>query len=1208
MKWTDAQYDAITYNENKDVLIAAAAGSGKTAVLVERIIQKILNAENPISVDELLVLTFTEAAAAEMKNKIASAIDKELKKHPDNKHLKRQSLRVASADISTIHAYAKKIIQNNIHLTDIPSDFTIVETAENKFLLDRALDICLEKYYTNIDKLPAFSELAAGYGGIKNDNTLRSEVLRLHSFAMSMAQPEKWLSRAAYMYREVCSAGTVDGTEWGSIFLDCIKQHTAHILGYYDIMDEIAAQHFMEDDALPLFIKAEAESLRYILNCGSLKQYFEYMTGFKFARKPTVKSDDALIKSAAERIGDFRDIAKKEFMLPKFMQIKSVQQASEMIIKLYPRIKTLKNIVLMLMRTHRKLKRKNSYLDFDDLEHELIKLLMNSDGTPTEFCTELGEKYNEILVDEYQDTNNIQDTIFHLLSGGRGNIFMVGDIKQSIYSFRNASPEMFLDKYHRFGESPTDGHLIRLSNNFRSRAAVVDSVNFVFRQIMHNTVADIEYTTDEYLHQSADYIGADDETPYKTELLMTDVTEPTEEGAPKPRGGVRMVENSAELEAETIAKRIIKLIYKDRLLVVDKQSGIQRPVGFDDIVILCRTPSKIAPALESVFYKYGIPLVTNVQTGFLEAIEIKTVLSFLEIIDNPLQDIPLVAVLRSPIFGFTADELAEIRAGRRRGRFYDALCAAAENGSSKAANFVRVLTDLRGKSAYMGVDELIYLICRGLDYEAAAAAMPGGEIRKANLRLLFDHASNFERTSLKGLFSFINYLERVSSSDSDLAQGKTNGGAAVTLVTIHKSKGLEYPVVILADTYSGVPHSGAFAYSTACGIGMNYVDTEMRVRYDCPTIHLIKFLNKKQETAEEARILYVALTRAREKLIISCTNAGRDRKWLKPYIASDGSIARVLAESANTLRDWIVYAFLTHRDAEGLRDIMNCDLSEITPAKDGGDFSFKYIPNLPEAQRVDPEVPFEQSKPDSTDNSDSANQVPIDAENVLSYKYPYKELTEIPLKLTVSEIKERMNSLGEDEDGAYVPRHSSVADRSFKGAVRSAAAETGTITHFVLQHINPCMTDTKQMIDEQISQMTANGMISEAQAKNVDSGLIANLYADELGGRIRDAARFDALNREFKFLIPIDASEIYKNGGEGKIIVQGVVDCFFIEDGEIVLVDYKTDSCTAENAKRCAEKYRVQADFYARGLEDIYGMPVKEKIIYFLKPQTAVTL
>lgn len=1206
MKWTDAQYEAITYNENKDVLVAAAAGSGKTAVLVERIIQKILSPENPVSVDELLVLTFTEAAAAEMKNKIASAIDKKLKEQPDNKHLKRQSLRVASADISTIHAFAKRIIQNNIHLTDIPSDFSIVETAENKFLLDRALDLCLEKYYTNIDRLPAFSELAAGYGGIKNDNTLRHEILRLHSFAMSMAQPEKWLNRAADMYREVCRLGTIEGAEWGDIFLDCIKQHTAHILGYYDIMDEIAGQNFTEDDALPLFITAEAESLKYILSCENLKQYFEYIAGFKFARKPTVKSDDILIKAAAERIGYFRDAAKKEFMQPKFMQIKSSEQAAEMIIRLYPRIKTLKNITLMLMRTHKKLKRKNSYLDFDDLEHELIKLLMNNDGTPTDFCTELGESYNEILVDEYQDTNNIQDTIFHLLSGGRGNIFMVGDIKQSIYSFRNASPELFLDKYRRFGKDSADGRLIRLSNNFRSRAAVVDSVNFVFRQIMHKTVADIEYTKDEYLHQSADYVGAEDETPYRTELLMTDVAKPQEEDALKPRGGFKAAENSAELEAETIAKRILKLIYKDKLLITDKQSGAQRPVGFDDIVILCRTPSKIAPALESVFYKYGIPLVTNMQTGFLEAVEVKTVLSFLEIIDNPLQDIPLVAVLRSPMFGFTADELAQIRAVKRRGRFYDALCAAAENGSSKAADFIRVLTDLRVKSTYMGVDELIYIICRDLDYEAAAAAMPGGEIRKANLRLLFDRASNFERTGLKGLFSFVSYLERVSNSDSDLAQGKTNGGAAVTLVTIHKSKGLEYPVVILADTYSGVPHNETFAYNTACGIGMNYVDTKTRVRYDCPTLHLIKFLSHKQETAEEARILYVALTRAREKLIISCTNAGRDRKWLKPYITSDGNIARVLAESADTLRDWLVYAFLPHKDAGGLRDIMNSDLSEITPAKDGGGFSFKYIQSLPESHCDNTETITEHIEPDVKIKPEPENRVTVDAKSILGYRYPYEALTEIPLKLTVSEIKERLSSL--DEDGTYTPRHSSVADRSFKEAVRSAAAETGTITHFVLQHINPCRTDTKQMIDEQISQMTANGMISEAQAKAVNSGLIASLFATELGERIRNAAQSGTLNREFKFLIPIDASEIYKNGGNGEIIVQGVVDCFFVENGEIVLVDYKTDNCTAESAKLSAEKYRVQADFYARGLEDIYGKPVREKIIYFMKPQTAVTL
>lgn len=1205
VKWTDAQLDAIYYSENKDVLVAAAAGSGKTAVLVERIIQKIISTENPVSVDELLVLTFTDPAAREMKSKIAAAVDKKLKEQPDNKHLKQQSLRVHSADISTIHSFAKKIIENNIHLTDIPAGFTVVESAENEFLLDETLNSCLEKYYSNIDRVRPFKELAAGYGGIKNDNTLREQILRLHKFSMSMAQPAKWLNHAADMYREVSEKGTISGTAWGDVYLSCVHKHAQHILGYYEIMNEIAGKTFLEDDKLTVFVKSETEMIKKALFTKTLDEFFDYISGLKFERRPTVRSDDPIISAAVKSIADIRDTAKKKFTEPRFMRYTSDEEAAETIKKLYPRIKTLKNIVLMLIRGHRKLKRKNSYLDFNDLEHELIKLLMNSDGTPTEFCKTLGEKYKEILVDEYQDTNDIQDTIFRLLSGGRGNIFMVGDIKQSIYGFRNASPGLFLEKYKRFGNGDSDGHLIRLSNNFRSRAAVVDSVNFVFRRIMRETVADIEYTEDEYLNQSAVYEGAEDESIYKTEMLMTDVLEPTSEGETRQKAA-KTVPNSLELEAETIAKRIQKLVYEEKLPVTDKESGEQRPIKLSDIVILCRTTKNIAPVLESVFYKYKIPLVTDIQSGFLDSVEVRTVISFLEIIDNPLQDIPLVAVLRSPIFGFTADELAEIRAEKRRGCFYDALCVAADTGDKKSADFIKVLNDLRDKSAYMGVDELIHIICRELDYEAAAAAMPGGEQRRANLRLLLDRASNFERTSLKGLFSFVNYLERVSDTNSDLSQGKTSGADAVSLVTIHKSKGLEYPVVILANTYSAVPDNSTFVYHADLGIGMNFVDIGTRIKYECPTINLIKYLNSKEKTAEEVRVLYVALTRAKEKLIISCTNTGRERQWLKPYLTKDG-IAKVFVEGTDKLRDWLVFAYLSHRDAEGLRDMMESDLSEVVPSADGGGFGFELVKSAADTE-TEPcaDIPdeIEKSERDVSDRQADISEFKKQAEDILGYRYPFEELTKIPLKLTVSEIKERLSNFT-DEEG-YTPQHSSIADRSFKEAMRSKAAETGTITHFVLQHIDPRFTDTPEIVREQIMKMTASGMISEAQAKNVDANLIAALFETELGNKIKKAAEANTLYREFKFLIPVDAGEIYGGGLSEKIIVQGVVDCFFIENDEIVLADYKTDNCTAENAARQAEKYRVQADFYARGLSEIFGKNVKEKIIFFLKPQVSV--
>lgn len=1204
VKWTEAQKDAITYNNNKNILVAAAAGSGKTAVLVERVIRKILDTENPVSIDELLVLTFTDAAAKEMKNKIETAIEKALSEHPDNAHLKKQALRAGSADILTIDAFAKKVIQNNIHLTDIPAGFTIIDAAENKFLLDEALDLCMERYYMNIDRIPAFGDLAAGYGGIKNDDKLRNEILRLYNFAMSMAQPEKWLCRMTEMYREVAQRGTVADTEWGEIYLSCIKDRTRFLLGYYNVINDILEKNYISDDEITVFFKNEEKMFRHVLSLNSLDEYFDYAPKIRFMQRPSLTSDDEILAAAGKIIGKTRDAAKDEFNKTSFMRYSSAEEAAELIIKVYPRIKTLKNITLMLMRKHKKLKRKNSFLDFSDLEHELIGLLMNHDGTPTEFCTELGSKYKEILVDEYQDTNNIQDRIFSLLSGGRGNLFMVGDLKQSIYGFRNSSPELFLSKYRLYGSDADKGHLIRLSNNFRSRSTVVDTVNFVFRQIMHENVAEMEYTKDEYLNQSAVYEDSDNTDIYNTEMLLTDVKSrsaaETELGIPR--------RNKYELEAEAIAKRIIELIYKDKIAVTDK-SGERRPAKFGDIVILCRSPKSAVPYFEEVFDKYGIGLNTELRTGFLDSVEVRTVLSFLEIIDNPLRDIPLVAVMRSPMFGFTADELAKIRTAAH-GRFYDAVTAAAEHGDNKAADFVTTLNELRLKSEYMGVDELIHIICRDLSYESAAAAMPGGDLRLANLRLLSDRATSFERTGFKGLFNFINYLERVSNSKNDLAAGKADAGDSVTLMSIHKSKGLEYPIVILAGTCSGGSNKTAFKYNSRC-IGMNYVDVKTRIKYSCPTMELTEYLCGKEETAEEMRILYVALTRAREKLIISCTNEGVSKRWLSPYIMKNGEIAPVMVEETNAFRNWLIYAFLTHKDGEGLRDMMETDLTELVPSSDGGQFSFTRICSV----RADDNNNTDAEREGDTASEETQNAVNADpsvseitnkAEEILGYRYPHKVFTEIPLKLTVTEIKEHLISL---DDEGYTPRHSSIADRSFKEAVRSKAAESGTVTHFVLEHIDPSHTDTAEAVCEEIIKMTANGMLTEAQAAEADPDPIARLFASELGARIRAAAALGDLHREFKFLIPVEADSIYKslNPG-GTIIVQGIVDCFFFENDEIVLVDYKTDNCSRGSETAAAEKYRIQAELYARGLEMIFGARVKEKIIFFLKPQTAVTL
>lgn len=1230
MNWTGPQNEAITYKKNKNVLVSAAAGSGKTAVLVERVIQKILDEKNPVSVDEILVLTFTEAAAKEMKTKIESAIEKKLKEFPDNKHLRNQSIRIASADISTIHAFAKKTIENNIHLTDIPVGFSIISETENKFLKDEILDKCLERFYERFDSLPSFADLTLGHGGIKNDSALRDIILRVESFSQSLAQPKAWLNNAVNSYKDVVKQNSIADTVWEKEYQDCIKSHIEQILCYYNEITEIINQNFADDDKITLFYQNEKEMFLRLYDSianRDLDKFFELKSSLAFGRRPTVRGADDYTKCILDQIANLRDTAKKEYTKPKLINYNDIHELSESIIKLYPRIKTLKNIILMMSRSHSKYKLLNSYLDFNDLEHHLIALIMNSDGTPTKFCEKLGQKYKEILVDEYQDTNNIQDTLFRLLSGDRNNIFMVGDIKQSIYKFRNASPKLFLEKYKTYStDDENDGHLIKLSNNFRSRSTVVDSVNYVFKKIMHESTAELEYTEDEFLYQSIPYPNSDNEEIYSTEMLMTKVlTKNTASG-----NRFKAADNKRELEGHTIANRVIDLIYNDNIQVKDDNTGELRPAEFGDIVVLTRNWSA-AREFSKVFYEYGIPVSGEFGDAFLESIEVATVISFLQIIDNPLQDIPLLTILRSPMFGFSAEELTKIKSETRYGRFFLAVKNSAKSGDPKSIDFLNCLNDLRTKSKYMGVDELIYVISNDLHYSSIVGAMRGGKIKQANLKILFDHATNFERTSLKGLFNFVGYLEKANESGVELGKSKANSGTqnAVTFTSIHKSKGLEYPIVFVANTASERPHNDALVCSEELGIGIDYVDTKKRIKYSSLSKSLITFKNNKDDLAEEMRLLYVAMTRAKEKLIISCTDEGTSKDWLKPFFDKTGNIIDSCITKTEKFRDWLVFSFLGHKNASQLRDMMNTDLSELKLDDIDQCKHFKFecfdyydsetdsynTDNLQNRKNNNLEISEAQIQTEeiSQDTNNEPTLTKSDIENVLGYKYPNEVLTKIPLKLSVSEIKRSFNIDTTEKESEYIPKPSTIADRSFHRPKTGTSAEIGTITHYIIQHTNPELTETKEQLNEQIMKMIANNVISESQAKSVDVLAIFDFYQTDIGKRVVNAYKDKNLYREFKFLIPIDASEIYTHlyntkFGDEKITVQGIADCFFFEDDGIILVDYKTDNCLEEQAEKQAKLYTLQLEYYAKGLEMIFNKKVKEKIVYFTKPHTAIKI
>ena len=1187
INWTDEQLEAITA-KGSNILVAAAAGSGKTAVLVERIIRMITDDENPVSVDNLLVLTFTEAAASEMRRKIADAIDKKLTEYPDSAWLKEQSIRVGSASISTIHAFCNRIISNNVHLTNLPSDFSLIDETENQVLRANALDTVLESYYSRIDKKPAFRELVHGWGGIKGDDALREIVLKLHDFSRSLAYPSKWLHKSwANTYRKIEKGIPFEETDWAELFsqelfstafgiakglrviLDIVEKEVPTDHAYYSFYYDLATSYFNGFNKL---FECDPADFTNTLT--------ELLTSFEIRTAPR---KNGLDETTVTRINNVRDkVVKTEKKKgEKLLRATNPEELGRMT-KCAPVIHTLCNIVRLTERVHQKYKRDRNAIDFSDLEHGLLHLLINNKGEETPLCRRLRNHYHEILLDEFQDTNILQFEIFSKLSKAQGNLFMVGDVKQCIYKFRNADPSIFLRLYKAYGNQQ-GGKLIRLFKNFRSRKEVIDSVNFIFSSIMNEHLGGVDYTETEYLRQGAAYPRG---KGFTTEMLITDTTLPTNVDASEYE--------ASDLEALTVAQRIRDLVCFDNFTVTDKESGELRPVRYSDITVLCRGYKECA-VIDEALSRIGIATISDTGIQYLESVEVNTVLSFLTIIDNPLQDIPLIAVMRSPMFRFSADELAEIRACAK-GRYYTALCAAAKE-NPKAADFLDILLDLRGCAKYMGTDELVWKILNELNYFSIVGAMPNGELRKSNLKLLLERCSDFEQGSLTGLFNFIKYIEMLKENDKDLAPANelSSGTDAVRIMTMHKSKGLEFPVTVIFGTskkfFLGDIQRNII-WDEKYGIGLDYVDTRQRVRFHNPMRKMLEGQLLNSLKSEEMRLLYVAMTRAKEKLIMSASISSIDNKWMDAEFNEEGVLYPMFSDMVMRMRDWLLFALMNNAGASELRRY--ADRTDIVPRIDNdAEFDVKIL------------YPYKDGivAEDETAAEDETYENTGDISERLDFVYPYSELSSLSVKLSISELKRRR--MPEEDFSRGLIRNPVTISEESDGF---DAAEKGTITHFVLQHLDLKNCETEDKILAQIEAMVDSGMITKQQKEAVNTATITSFFMSDLGTRLRNAEKIE---REFDFYMLVPPSELdssIKSEYADDIILQGIADCFFYDGDGIVLIDYKTDRVGKDGATKRSERYRVQIDYYAKGLSEILGLPVKEKYLYFLNCLEAVAM
>lgn len=1171
MEFTPSQKEAITYS-GENILLSAAAGSGKTAVLVQRVIEKILDENNPVSINELLILTYTEAAAAEMRRKIAKAINAEFAKNPASEHLKRQRILINSANISTIHSFCLEVIKANINHTDIPVDFSIVSPIENSIMTENALDGVMSLFYANMDKIPSFKELVLSYGADKNDRNLRDIILKLMTFAGSMAHPVQWLNDAVSAYRSSDFRSSV----WYDRLFDYTEKVIADIMEIYGEINRLIEAELPFDHPYKLFFHSETEAVSDIAEeifDRDFEKTREKFLDFEFLSLPRKQTKEPGEKMTQENIKTFRNLAKDMLKDLKTFFISDSDQVFYQLKENEPQLRTLKNIVIMTMRAHKKAKRLAGYLDFNDLEHEVIGLLESKNDAPSSVALSLQKKFKEILIDEYQDTNNAQDRIFYLASRDNTNIFTVGDIKQCIYKFRNAVPEIFSEKSRRYKENQ-GGHLITLAKNFRSRHEILDLTNFVFEKIMTEKSCGINYCGNERLEFGAKYFP----TPNRPDEFIPEFN----------IVDAREAEDTSTAEASVVAKRIKAMVSGNELTITDPKTGELRPVKYSDIVILMRNTKSTAGIFESALSAEGVPVYSDIGQSYLTSVEVQTVLSYLQIIDNPYQDIPLIAVMRSPIWRFTPDMLAKIRSSAsRKLSFYDAVLSSANNGDISCARFINELNEIRDKVEYLKVSDLVLLILNRYNYREIVAGSENGEVKAENLRLLFERASEYDSTPNSSLLGFMIYIQTIMDSDQDLTPAKLEGESSdsVKIISIHKSKGLEYPVVILANVFGRFnteDTSKSILWHEDFGFGLPYTDTRRRIKYPSIPHKLISKTLRNELMAEEMRILYVAMTRAKEKLIISAVVKKTSSSWATPYLAQD-TILNAGITKASSIGDWISYALARHIDAEEL-----CNQHKTF-----------YKPY--EGQNVPVKVTYTIAEEGESDISEV-----VDTKNIEQTEYMDSELMDklgnqykgdmgLPVKMSVSEAKRRQN-----EEEFYSPHIFTVPMISASDISMLSATDKGTITHFVLQHIDFSKTCSESEIQAELSAMTERGIISSVQAEAVDINLIFRFFNSEIGERLKKAKK---VYKEFSFYSEADAGDFYPEqmGKNRKILLQGTMDCFFVEEnGNIVLLDYKTDAVNESTINERAEKYFYQLSAYKNGLEAIMEKRVEEAYLCFL--------
>ena len=1145
-KATRSQQAAIE-TRGRAVLVSAAAGSGKTKVLTERLLSRI---SDDADIDSFLIITFTKAAAAELKSRIVDEIAKRLAAEPDNRRLRRQSALCQKAQIGTIHSFCATFLRENCHAAGLSPEFKVIEEERSEAIRRRVIERVMDKAYEEPTR--DFLLLADSVGSGRDDSRLSEIVLSLHKKMQSHARPDLWAKEQI----ELMSAGTDDiaATPWAQEILHSV---TASAEFWAQAMENAAQKAYTNEKIGAAYgesLSATALCLRDLAR--SCAEGWDRARQFLPVEFPKLKSlRNSPDPELSEHIKALREGCKAACKKLTVMLNASEEKLAGDMQKTAPAMRALLELTLDFDKAYAAEKKRRAEVDFADLEHFTARLLTDETGAPTALARELSRRYTEIMVDEYQDVNRVQDAIFHAVSKDGTNLFMVGDVKQSIYRFRLADPTIFTEKYLSYADLDAvqglDPVRIMLQENFRSRSEVIEGANHVFRTCMSAKLGEIDYDENAELKCGASYDGA---VP-KPELVLVDVTADGEDDSP----------DKTALEAQAVAGKIHALM-RSGTLVSDK--GVQRPLRYSDIAILMRSMASVGEVFRRELLNADIPVLGCGSGSYFESVEVSALVCLLAVIDNPHQDVPLIAVLRSPFFGFSADELSEIRAADKKSDFYTALTKNAEH-SARCAEFADTLTDFRQCAPDMELGELLRYIFDRLDLAAVCSAMTDGATRRDNVMLLSDYAKRFEATGFKGLHRFVEWLNSLAERGDEPGRGAV--GNAVQLMTVHKSKGLEFPVVFLCGTSKRFNRSDlreAVLIHPELGLGPKVTDTKRGIEYASLQRNAVSLRADREMLSEEMRLLYVALTRAKERLIMTATMSEPETKLQKLMMGTAFPVSPEILMTAQNTATWLMYAALSDKDERLSLSIYR-----------------------PERAQID-----EKSTNEQTEAAADPEFVERLRRN-LDFSYPYPAAETLPSKVTATELKSYDEPDPESVSLAPSMQRTFRSPSFLREDKPLTATERGTATHMVLQFIDYAKAGTLDGIRSEIARLTASRHISERQAQAVNAEAIERLFASDLGQRIMNA---DRLMREFKFSILCPAEDFFDGGDGESVLLQGVIDCCIEENGALTIVDYKTDRVHGQALYERAKSYAGQLRAYAIAIGKMTGKPVAGCALYFL--------